>query len=175
MNQLPTSIGNMSLGNRFIQTLADVPIDPRIKGHSIVAVDGAGPFENLNDGVVAYKSAHIEGVESELVVRSTYSTQATPATSRMRASSCRRTPASTAITFVDGCANSNLPLSRCSSIASRTSAIRLRREPPHEHLRASCDHGRGRLIRLGAFCAPTAPETAAPSPDRARCRNRARP
>ena len=43
-------------------------------------MDGAGPFENLNDGVVAYKSAHIDGVESELVVRSSHSTQAVPET-----------------------------------------------------------------------------------------------
>ena len=33
-----------------------------------------------NDGVVTYHSAHIDGVESELVVRSSHSTQGTPAT-----------------------------------------------------------------------------------------------
>ena len=33
-----------------------------------------------NDGVVAYKSAHIEGVESEYVVRSPHSCQANPYT-----------------------------------------------------------------------------------------------
>jgi hypothetical protein len=75
MNQLPTSIDNMNPGNRFVRTLAELPIDSRIKAHSIIPVNGAGPPDNLTDGVVAYKSAHIEGVESELVVRSTHSTQ----------------------------------------------------------------------------------------------------
>jgi hypothetical protein len=37
-------------------------------------------LEDGNDGVVEYKSAHVEGVESELVVRSGHSTQANPYT-----------------------------------------------------------------------------------------------
>ena len=80
MNQLPTSIDNMAPDNRFIRTLVDIPIDPRIKAHSIIPVNGAGPPDNLNDGVVTYKSAHIDGVESELIVRSSHSTQAVPET-----------------------------------------------------------------------------------------------
>jgi len=73
LNQLPTSIDN-------IRAMSDVPIDPRIKAHSIIPVIGAGAPDNLNDGVVTYRSAHIEGVESELVVRSSHSTQAVPET-----------------------------------------------------------------------------------------------
>lgn len=38
------------------------------------------PPEQGNDGVVEYKSAHIEAVESELVVRSGHSTQGTSET-----------------------------------------------------------------------------------------------
>ncbi|MCA9422416.1 MAG: hypothetical protein KC592_15450, partial [Nitrospira sp.] len=34
-----------------------------------------GPLEGGNDGVVAYKSAHLEGMESEFVVRSGHSCQ----------------------------------------------------------------------------------------------------
>jgi len=41
---------------------------------------GRTPVEEGDDGVVEYKSAHIDGVESELIVRSGHSTQATPAT-----------------------------------------------------------------------------------------------
>ena len=37
-------------------------------------------FEEGDDGVVKYSSAHIEGVESELVVRSSHSTQGRPET-----------------------------------------------------------------------------------------------
>ena len=54
---------------------------PSIQAHSIIAVEGDGPVEKLDDGVVAYSSAHIEGVESELVVRpSSHSTQGNPQT-----------------------------------------------------------------------------------------------
>jgi hypothetical protein len=38
---------------------------------------GAPPGQG-NDGVVEFKSSHIEGVESELAVRSGHSTQVTP-------------------------------------------------------------------------------------------------
>jgi hypothetical protein len=51
-----------------------------VHAHSIIPVTGTGPVEQGNDGVVEYKSAHIDGVESELVVRSGHSTQATPET-----------------------------------------------------------------------------------------------
>jgi pimeloyl-ACP methyl ester carboxylesterase len=80
MDELPTSIDNMSPNTRFMQTLADLPVAPPIKAHSIIPVNGAGPPENLDDGVVEYRSAHIDRVESELVVRSSHSTQAQPAT-----------------------------------------------------------------------------------------------
>ena len=41
---------------------------------------GDGPLEDGNDGIVEYKSAHIDGVDSELVVRSAHSCQANPHT-----------------------------------------------------------------------------------------------
>ena len=63
-----------------MKTLASLPIAPGVHVNSIIAVKGTGPIEDGNDGVVEYKSAHIEGVESELVVRSGHSTQATPET-----------------------------------------------------------------------------------------------
>jgi pimeloyl-ACP methyl ester carboxylesterase len=78
--QLPTSVDNMSPNHPFTRTLAESPIDPRIHAHSIIAVLGKGPLTGRTDGVVAYESAHIEGVESELVVQSSHSTQATPET-----------------------------------------------------------------------------------------------
>ena len=43
-------------------------------------VEGSGPVMQGDDGVVKYSSAHIEPVESELVVRSSHSTQGHPAT-----------------------------------------------------------------------------------------------
>jgi hypothetical protein len=39
-----------------------------------------GPLAQANDGVVQYSSAHITGVDSELVVHSGHSAQSNPAT-----------------------------------------------------------------------------------------------
>ena len=41
---------------------------------------GAGQPRGQDDGVVKYESAHLEGIASEKIVRSTHSTQSTPAT-----------------------------------------------------------------------------------------------
>ena len=80
MSQLPTSVENMSPNNPFIRTLAATPIAPRITAHSIIAVLGEGPLTSRTDGVVSYDSAHIDGVESELIVHSGHSTQSHPET-----------------------------------------------------------------------------------------------
>jgi pimeloyl-ACP methyl ester carboxylesterase len=77
---IPTALDNMDASNPFIKTLSSLPIAPSVHAHSIIPVKGTGPVDDGNDGVVEYKSAHIDGVESELVVRSGHSTQATPET-----------------------------------------------------------------------------------------------
>lgn len=77
---IPTALDNMDSSNPFVQTLAGLPIANGVHAHSIIAVKGNGPPEEGNDGVVEYKSAHLEDVESELVVRSGHSTQSTPET-----------------------------------------------------------------------------------------------
>ena len=74
------SVYGMTPNSPLIQGLSSLPIAPGIPAHSIVAVDGDGPIESGSDGVVKYESAHIEGVESELVVRSPHSCQAHPQT-----------------------------------------------------------------------------------------------
>jgi triacylglycerol esterase/lipase EstA (alpha/beta hydrolase family) len=78
--RLPTSIDNMSPGHPFLRALNDLPIDPSISAHSIIAVLGERPITGKTDGVVAYESAHIDGVASEKVVRSGHSTQSHPET-----------------------------------------------------------------------------------------------
>jgi len=77
---IPTALDNMDSSNRFIKALSAPPIAPGVHAHSIIPVKGTGPVDDGNDGVVEYKSAHIGGVESQLVVRSGHSTQATPET-----------------------------------------------------------------------------------------------
>jgi hypothetical protein len=77
---VPTSITNMTPGNRFIQNLAAIPIADGVVAHSIIAVEGDGPVKDGGDGVVKYVSAHIDGVASEKVVHSSHSVQGNPET-----------------------------------------------------------------------------------------------
>lgn len=81
-NRIPTSIDNMSPGNPYIKTLSKIPVDSRIKAHSIISVvDATEARSTADDGVVKYRSAHLEGVDSEKVVRSPHSgMQAAPQT-----------------------------------------------------------------------------------------------
>ena len=74
------SVYGMSPGSPLIRTLAPIPVAPGIAANSIISVLGSGPVEKADDGVVAYSSAHIEGVESELVVHSGHSTLSTAQT-----------------------------------------------------------------------------------------------
>jgi len=78
--ELPTAVDNMTPGSPFIRALADLPLAKGIASHSIIAVDGDGPVESGNDGVVEYRSAHVDFTESELVVRSPHSCQDDPHT-----------------------------------------------------------------------------------------------
>jgi pimeloyl-ACP methyl ester carboxylesterase len=75
-----TAIDNMTPGNPFLQTLAELRVAPDVTAHSIIAVRGDGPPERGADGVVKYKSAQLAWVASERVVRSGHSCQGHPAT-----------------------------------------------------------------------------------------------
>ena len=78
---VPSAVDNMSPHNHFILTIQEIPVVSSVKDHSIIAIDTDGPVEQGNDGVVEYTSAHIEPVESELIVRpSPHSTQGNPHT-----------------------------------------------------------------------------------------------
>ena len=77
---MPTAVDNMSPRHPFIRALQEIPVTPSITAHSIIAVEGDGPVEEGDDGVVKYSSAHITPVESELVVRSPHSCQGNPHT-----------------------------------------------------------------------------------------------
>jgi hypothetical protein len=77
---VPTAVDNMSPGHPFIVGLQAIPVVPSVKVNSIIAVEGSGAAERGDDGVVKYSAAHIEPVESELVVRSSHSTQGNPHT-----------------------------------------------------------------------------------------------
>jgi hypothetical protein len=77
---VPTAVDNMAPRHPFILGLQQIPVAASIPAHSIISVDTPGPVEEGNDGVVAYSSAHIEGLESEVVVPSPHSCQGHPQT-----------------------------------------------------------------------------------------------
>jgi pimeloyl-ACP methyl ester carboxylesterase len=73
-NRIPTSLDSMSPKNPGLLALADIPVAPEIKAHSIIPVLGAGdPHDGGKDGVVTYASAHVDYVASEFIVRSGHS------------------------------------------------------------------------------------------------------
>jgi pimeloyl-ACP methyl ester carboxylesterase len=73
------SINGMSPGNPAIEAVRQIPVAPGIHAHSIIPTLQDGPLNDRNDGVVEYKSAHIDGVDSELVIEHQgHSTQSNP-------------------------------------------------------------------------------------------------
>ncbi|MGA7438030.1 MAG: alpha/beta fold hydrolase [Luteibacter sp.] len=76
---VPNSIDNLRSDDSFIRAAANLPIDPRVHYHSIIArrsPDGA--LEDTDDGLVPYWSSHLAGAESEKVIVSGHSVQETP-------------------------------------------------------------------------------------------------
>jgi triacylglycerol esterase/lipase EstA (alpha/beta hydrolase family) len=73
-----TSIDSMAPDNPALLALADLPVSPPIKAHSIIAIKDEAVPPDGDDGVVKYTSAHIGGVESEVIVRSGHSCQSKP-------------------------------------------------------------------------------------------------
>ena len=77
--EIPRSTDNMDPDSPFIKTFASIPIAPGISAHSIIAVaNPEDPKAEWDDGVVAFSSAQIDGVTSELVVHSGHSAQESP-------------------------------------------------------------------------------------------------
>jgi pimeloyl-ACP methyl ester carboxylesterase len=74
------SVWSMTPDNPALQAFAAIPVSPKVAAHSIIAVEGDGPVETGDDGVVSYQSAHISEAKSELVVRSSHSVQSNPHT-----------------------------------------------------------------------------------------------
>ena len=75
------SVYGMSPQSNFMKALAPIPVSLDVHAHSIIPVLQDGPGKNATDGVVAYESAHVPYVDSELVVRrSGHSTQSNPVT-----------------------------------------------------------------------------------------------
>ncbi len=77
-DKMPTSVDGMSADSPVMKALVKLPLATGVKGHSIIAVLPGTDVKTGNDGVVEYSSAHLDGVESEFVVRSGHSAQGHP-------------------------------------------------------------------------------------------------
>ena len=77
LDEMPTSLDNMTPGDPFLETLRSLKISETVAVHSIVAASGEGSREQLSDGVVEYVSAHIAR-GSERLVRSGHSAHTHP-------------------------------------------------------------------------------------------------
>src|SRR6185436_9518367 len=75
-----TSLDGMSPRNPVALKLADIPVAPGIKAHSIIAIQTSGDYHQGNDGIVKYTSAHVDYAESEFIVHSYHSCQDKPET-----------------------------------------------------------------------------------------------
>jgi pimeloyl-ACP methyl ester carboxylesterase len=74
-----TAVDDMAPGSSFLAALDASPMAPGVPFHSIVAVDGEGPPDESDDGVVMYSAAHMPSARSEIVVNSPHSCQGHPA------------------------------------------------------------------------------------------------
>jgi len=64
--RLPTSIHGLSPQSRFLRLLDQTR--PKVPSHSIIGDRGRGPLATSSDGVVPFRSAHLDFAESEVIV-----------------------------------------------------------------------------------------------------------
>ncbi|MEA9555769.1 alpha/beta hydrolase [Xanthomonas nasturtii] len=75
----PTSIDNLRDTDPFVRATMDLPISPQVQYHTIIGREKPQvPLAESDDGLVPYRSAHLDGAASELVVTSWHSVQETP-------------------------------------------------------------------------------------------------
>ncbi len=77
--RVANGVDNLSEKDRFVQLTALMPISPAVRYHSIIANNTPGvPLADSDDGLVPYRSAHLDGVESEKIIDFSHSVQETP-------------------------------------------------------------------------------------------------
>jgi len=80
-----SSINNMAPNSRLLKRLERTPLAAGVTAHSIISIGSADPHDpralaEADDGVVAYASAHLEGVASEDLIPVGHSCQSHPLT-----------------------------------------------------------------------------------------------
>ncbi len=77
--RVPNGVDNLSEKDRFVRLTATMPISPAVRYHSIIANNTPGvALEDSDDGLVPYRSAHLDGAESEKIISFSHSVQETP-------------------------------------------------------------------------------------------------
>jgi pimeloyl-ACP methyl ester carboxylesterase len=70
LRRMPNSIDTLSPNDAWVKITSTLPMDKGIPYHSIIGDRGRGDTPHSSDGVVPYRSSHIEGAESEKIVPS---------------------------------------------------------------------------------------------------------
>jgi pimeloyl-ACP methyl ester carboxylesterase len=73
-----TSIDDLDPSAPYLCALAELPLRKGLPYHSIIGDLAGKPEAPAGDGVVPYKSSHLDGAASELIVQSGHSVQRTP-------------------------------------------------------------------------------------------------
>lgn len=76
--RLPSSIETLAPDSPILTAILNMTPGPGVAYHSIIGAEHPGPLRGTSDGVVAYTSSHLDGVESERAVRSGHGVQASP-------------------------------------------------------------------------------------------------
>jgi hypothetical protein len=76
--RLPSSIETLEPDSKILKALLLMPPAPDVVSHSIIGSLRPGGVEESTDGVVPYRSSHLDGVASEYRVRSDHSVQKHP-------------------------------------------------------------------------------------------------
>ncbi len=76
--RLPSSIETLEPDSPILQAILQMPAGPEVVFHSIIGSNRPVGTAETTDGVVPYRSSHLDGVASELVVRSDHGVQRDP-------------------------------------------------------------------------------------------------
>lgn len=78
IRHLPTSIETLDPESPVLSALLKMPVNPGVAFHSIIGSVRPEARTSTTDGIVPYSSAHLDGVESEVVVHSGHDVQKNP-------------------------------------------------------------------------------------------------
>ena len=71
-DRLPSSVGELAPGHPLLLKVCDLGIGESIRSHSVIADLRDSPRPGGTDGIVPYRSSHLDGVASELVVHGSH-------------------------------------------------------------------------------------------------------